>query len=134
VAVGGGVGRRVEGRCRAAGWRTWPGRGGGMQQRRSRGDRDWRRRRGPSCKKQKVQGPHCNTHITFKPELKCRWAQKQKCRIFQDLQLCFRVQLQKSNSFEINMKLSKVFKLYVNPIDKTTLQYIQRVVSLTFAI
>jgi hypothetical protein len=34
------------------------------------GDRDWGRRRGPGCKKQKVQGPHCNAHITFKPKLK----------------------------------------------------------------
>jgi hypothetical protein len=74
-----------------------------------------------SCSALNVQGPQCNTHITFKPELKCRWAQKQKCRVFQNLQVCFRVHLQKSNSFEINMKLSKVFKLYVNPIDKTTL-------------
>jgi hypothetical protein len=36
-AVGKGVGRRVEGRRRAAGRRSWPGRGGGVQQRRSRG-------------------------------------------------------------------------------------------------
>jgi hypothetical protein len=48
-AVGKGVGRCVEGRRRAAGRRTWPGRGSGVQQRRSRGDRDWGRRRGPSC-------------------------------------------------------------------------------------
>jgi hypothetical protein len=47
---------------------------------------------------------------------KWRWAQKQKCMVFQDLQLCFRVHLQKSNSFEIKIKLSKVFKLYINPI------------------
>jgi hypothetical protein len=43
AAVGGGVGRRVEGWRRAAGRHIWPGRGGGVQQRRSRGDRDWGR-------------------------------------------------------------------------------------------
>jgi hypothetical protein len=43
AAVGVVVGRRVEGQRRAAGRCTWPGRGGGMQQRRSRGDRDWGR-------------------------------------------------------------------------------------------
>jgi hypothetical protein len=98
------------------------GGGGHARAQRSRGDRGLGEDDGgPGCKKQKTQGPHYNALITFKPELKCRWAQKQKCRVFQDLQPCFRVHLQKSNSFEINMKLSKVFKLYVNPIDKTTL-------------
>jgi hypothetical protein len=46
---------------------------------------------GPSCKKQKIQGPYCNAQITFKPVLKWRWAQKQKCMVFQNVQLCFKV-------------------------------------------
>jgi hypothetical protein len=124
VAVGGRIGRRVE---QVQGCAELQVRGkrpaaAVTHAQRSRGDRGLGEDdRGPGCKKQKTQGPHCNALITFKPELKCRWAQKQKCRVFQDLQPCFRVHLQKSNSFEINMKLSKVFKLYVNPIDKTTL-------------
>jgi hypothetical protein len=136
VSTGGGErGEATRGRrCRTVGRRTWPGRGGGVEQRRSRGDRVWGRRRGPGCKKQKVQGPRCKAHINFKLKLKCRWAQKQKCRVLHDLQLCFRVHLQKGNSFEINMKLSIIFKLYVNPIDKTTLHIYPKVVSLTFAI
>jgi hypothetical protein len=53
-------GARSEGH-RAAGRRSGPGGGGGVQQRRKqRGDRDWGRRRGSGCKKQKTQGPHCN--------------------------------------------------------------------------
>jgi hypothetical protein len=96
--------------------RTWPGSGGGVRQRRNRGGREGGRRRGPKCNFREMQGPYCNASITFKSVLKWRWAQKQKCKVFQDLQLCFRVHLQKSNSFEIKIKLSKVFKLYINPI------------------
>jgi hypothetical protein len=40
----------------------------------------------------KVQGPQCNVLVTFKSELKWKWAQKQKCRVYEDLQLCFKVQ------------------------------------------
>jgi hypothetical protein len=71
---------------------------------------------GLKCNIREKQGLHCKAPITFKPVLKWRWAQKQKCMVFQDLQLFFRVHLQKSNSFEIKRKLSKVFKLYINPI------------------
>jgi hypothetical protein len=67
------------------------------------------------------QGLHYKASITFKPVLKWRWSQKQKCMVFRALQLCFRVHLQKSNSFEIIIKLSKVFKLYKNFYIKTTL-------------
>jgi hypothetical protein len=107
----------------------WSGRGGApgraVAAACGRGETEEREREvdegGPKYNFREMQGPYCNASITFKPEPKCRWAQKQKCKVFQDLQLCFRVHLQKSNSFEINMKLSKVFKLYVNLIDKTTL-------------
>jgi hypothetical protein len=89
---------------------------------RSRGDRGLGEDdEGPGCKKQKTQGPHCKAWTTFAPMLKWRWTQKQKCRVFQEPQLCFKVHLQKSNSFETSVKLSIIFKLYVNPIDKTTL-------------
>jgi hypothetical protein len=71
---------------------------------------------GLKCNFREMQGPYCNASITFKPVLKWRWAQKQKCMVFQDLQLFFRVHLQKSNIFEIKIKFSKVFKLYINPI------------------
>jgi hypothetical protein len=82
----------------------------------NRGGREGGRRRGLRCKFREKQGPDCNVSITFKPVLKWRWSQKQKCIVFQALQLCFRFHLQKSNSFEIKIKLSKVFKLYINPI------------------
>jgi hypothetical protein len=52
--------------------------------------------RGPGCNFQKGQGPQCNALITFKLELKWKWTQNQKCRIYQNLQLCFKVHLQKS--------------------------------------
>jgi hypothetical protein len=42
------------------------------------------------------QGPYFNDLITFKPVLKWKWAQKQKCMVFQNLQLCFKAHLQKS--------------------------------------
>jgi hypothetical protein len=75
---------------------------------------------GSKCNFREMQGPYCNASITFKPVLKWRWAQKQKCRVFQNVQLCFKVHLQNSNIFYTNTNLSKVFKLYVNLIDKTT--------------
>jgi hypothetical protein len=112
-----------QGSAEAAGRRTWPDSGGGVRQRRSKGGREREvYEGGPGCKNQKRQGPHCNASTTFKPVLKSRWAQKKKCRVFQNVQLCFKVHLQKSNSFDTNTNLSKVFKLYVNPIDKTTLR------------
>jgi hypothetical protein len=74
-----------------------------------------------NCNFREMQGLYCNASITFKPVLKWKWAQKQKCRVFQNVQLCFKVHLQKCNSFDTNTNLSKVFKLYVNPINKTTL-------------
>jgi hypothetical protein len=51
---------------------------------------------GPNCNFRKMRGPYCNASITFKPVLKWRWAQKQKCMVFQNVQLFFKVQLQKS--------------------------------------
>jgi hypothetical protein len=73
--------------------RTWPGSGGGVRQRRNRGGREGGRRRGPKCNFREMQGPYCNASITFKLLLKWRWAQKQKCMVFQVLQLYFRVRL-----------------------------------------
>jgi hypothetical protein len=110
------------GRRRAAGRRTRPGRGGGVQQRRNREEIGIGEDEGDLVvKSRKFRGLHCKAWTIFIPMLKWRWTQKQKCRVFQALQLCFRVHLQKSHSFEISIKLSKIFKLYVNPIDKTTL-------------
>jgi hypothetical protein len=68
------------------------------------------------CDFPKVQGSYCNILVTFKPELQWKWARKQKCRVYQNLQLCFKVHLQKSKGFEATIKLSKVSKLYINPI------------------
>jgi hypothetical protein len=76
---------------------------------------------GLNCNFREKQGSYCNASITFKPVLKWRWAQKQMCVVFQNVQLCFKVHPQKSNSFDTNTNFSKVFKLYVNPRDKTTL-------------
>jgi hypothetical protein len=127
------VEQAAEGR-RAAGRRSGPGAGGGVQQRRSRGGREGGRRRGLKRNFRETQGLHCKALITFKPVLKWRWSQKQKCIVFQALQLHFKVHLQKSNSFEVNIKLSNIFKLYVNPINKTTLHIYPRVVLHIFAI
>jgi hypothetical protein len=76
---------------------------------------------GLNCNFREKLGPYCNASITFKPVLKWRLAQKQKCVVFQNVQLCFKVHPQKSNNFDTNTNFSKVFKLYVNPRDKTTL-------------
>jgi hypothetical protein len=46
---------------------------------------------------------------------------KAKMQGFSRATTLLRVHLQKSNSFKISIKLSIIFKLYVNPIDKTTL-------------
>jgi hypothetical protein len=46
---------------------------------------------GLKCNLREMQGPYCNASITFKPVLKWRWAQKQKCMVFQNVQLCFKV-------------------------------------------
>jgi hypothetical protein len=104
-AVGKEVERRVEGGAKLQGGAQ--GRAGAAAC--SRGETEWRadwgRRRGPGCKKQKVQGSHCKAWITFTLMLKWRWIQKQKCVVFQNAQLCFKVRPQKSNSFENNMKL-----------------------------
>jgi hypothetical protein len=51
---------------------------------------------GPNCNFRETQGPYYNASITFKPVLKWRWAQKQKCIVFQNVQLCFKVHPQKS--------------------------------------
>jgi hypothetical protein len=51
---------------------------------------------GPNCNITEMQGPYCNDLITFKAMLKWRWAQKQKCMVFQNLQLCFKDHLRKS--------------------------------------
>jgi hypothetical protein len=50
-------------------------------------------RQGPVYDSPKMQGPHYNVLVTFKPELKWKCAQKQKCRVYQNLQLCFKVHL-----------------------------------------
>jgi hypothetical protein len=97
--------------------RQWQRRAAEEKQRREREvDED-----GLNCNFREMQGPYCKASITFKPVLKWRWAQKQKCMVSQNVQLCFKVHPQKSNSFDTNTNLSKVFKLYVNPRDKTTL-------------
>jgi hypothetical protein len=96
--------------------------------------REGGRRRGLKRNSREKQGLHCKTSITFKPVLKWRWSQKQKCIVYQALQLCFKVHLQKSNNFEVKIKLSNIFKLYVNPIDNTTLHIYPRVVLHIFAI
>jgi hypothetical protein len=131
TAGGGRKGSTTRG---AAGRRSGPGEGGGVQQRRSGGGREEGRRRGLKRKLREMQGLHCKTSITFKPVLTWRWSQKQKCIVYQALQLWFKVHLQKSNSFEVKIKLSNSFKLYVNPIDKTTLHIYPRVVLPIFAI
>jgi hypothetical protein len=55
----------------------------------------------------KVQGPHYNVLVTFKPELKWKWVQKKKCRVYQDLQLCFKVQFGKSYGFKSKLKVGQ---------------------------
>jgi hypothetical protein len=64
-------------------------------------------RQGLVCDFPKVQGSYYNVLVTFKPELQWKWAKKQKCRVYQILQLCFKVHLQKSKGFETTIKLSK---------------------------
>jgi hypothetical protein len=61
--------------------------------------------RGPICKTKETQGLHCKELVTFKPVLKWRWSKKQKCIVFQTLQLLFKVHLQLSNSFEDTINL-----------------------------
>jgi hypothetical protein len=51
---------------------------------------------GPKCNFRELQGPYYNVPITFQPVLKWRWAQKQKCMVFQNVQICFKVHPQKS--------------------------------------
>jgi hypothetical protein len=63
------------------------------------------RSRGLICKTKEIQGLHCKELITFKPVLKWRWSKKQKCIVFQTLQLFFKVHLQLSNSFEVTINL-----------------------------
>jgi hypothetical protein len=67
---GGATRGRVAPSCRAA-HMAGQGRRHAAKEK-QRGDRDWGRRRGPGCKKQKVQGPHCKAWITFTPMLKWR--------------------------------------------------------------
>jgi hypothetical protein len=86
-----GASRR--GAQRGAEWRSGPSAGGGVQQRRSRGGREGGRRRGLKRKFRETQGLHHKASITFKQVLKWRWSQKQKCIVFQALQLYFKVHL-----------------------------------------
>jgi hypothetical protein len=75
-----GRGRRLRGReghvarCRTAlrrqGWCTWLARAAAARGRETEEREREEDKGGPSCKLQKVQGPYCNTQITFKPELK----------------------------------------------------------------
>jgi hypothetical protein len=51
---------------------------------------------GPKCNITEMQGPYYNVYITFKSGLKWRSAQKQKCMVFENVQLCFMVHQQKS--------------------------------------
>jgi hypothetical protein len=104
--VGGGIGRRGRwdratrgarlGLRRATGARGQPAAGAARAQR-SRGARGLEEEDGgPSCKLQKIQGPYCKAWTTFTPMPRWRWAQKQKCVVFQNAQLCFKVHAQKS--------------------------------------
>jgi hypothetical protein len=70
-----------------------------------RGGRERGRRKGLKCKIRETQGLHCKTLITFKSVLKWRWSKKQKCIVFQTLQLFFKVHLQLSNNFEDTINL-----------------------------
>jgi hypothetical protein len=40
---------------------------------------------GLNCNFREMQGPYCKASITFKPVLKWRWTQKQKCVVFQNV-------------------------------------------------
>jgi hypothetical protein len=51
---------------------------------------------GPRCNFIEMQGPYCNSLITFKPGHKCTWAQKKKCMVFQNIHFFFKVHPQKS--------------------------------------
>jgi hypothetical protein len=86
--------------CRAAWGRrercTWPAGAAQHVGQRSTGGRGKVDEGGPGCKCEKGQGPHCNVLVTFKPELKWKWTQKQKCRVCLNLQLCFKVHWHKS--------------------------------------
>jgi hypothetical protein len=96
-----GRGRHVDGRRAALGQRTWLARAAAARGRETEEIEGEVDEGGLDCKFQKEQGPHCNAQVTFKPVLKWRWAQKQKCRVFQNLQLCFKVHLQKSNYLKL---------------------------------
>jgi hypothetical protein len=65
----------------------------GREQRRSGLEED---EGGPRCNFIEMQGPYCNALINFKLVLNWRWAQKKKCRVFQNVQLYFKVHSQKS--------------------------------------
>jgi hypothetical protein len=69
-AVGGAAKRHVERERAALGSRAsgeWLARVAGTAQRRNRGARAGGGRRGLTCDFPKVQGPHCNVLVTFKP-------------------------------------------------------------------
>jgi hypothetical protein len=70
--------------------------GGGARQRRTEEREREVDEEGPKCDITELQGPYCNASITFKPVVKLRWAQKQKCMVFQNVQLFFKVYPQKS--------------------------------------
>jgi hypothetical protein len=67
-----------------------------------------RRLCGLICNFRERQGPYCKGLATFKPMLKWRWSKKQKCMVFQTLQLLFKVHLHLSNSFRDKMNLVKI--------------------------
>jgi hypothetical protein len=83
--------QRRDGRGGTHGWDN----GGGARQRRTEEREREVDEEGPKCNIIEMQGPYCNAYITFKPRLKWRWAQKQKCMVFQNVQLCFKVHPQK---------------------------------------
>jgi hypothetical protein len=60
------------------------------------------------CNFRERQRPYCKGLATFKPMLKWRWSKKQKCMVFQTLQLLFKVHLHLSNSFRDKMNLVKI--------------------------
>jgi hypothetical protein len=83
LCAGGRGARRAEQKNRGAG--------------RKKGE-EWNQ--GLFCKIKEIQGLHCKEPVTFEPVLKWRWSKKQKCIVFQTLQLLFKVHLHLSNIFE----------------------------------
>jgi hypothetical protein len=88
------VGKRHVARIRAAQRRQGGAHGRAVAAACGRGETEEREREvdegGPKCNFREMQGPYCNASITFKPVLKWRWAQKQKCMVFQNVKFALR--------------------------------------------